>query len=168
MFSRCHSARPHSSLAGPTESPQHSEVMLLPGVVRVSARTLRHTPAMPAPCTPAHTCASSPSCAGIIPPVRAVLPPAAGAAERGRGNPTPTRIPSAATGRHRRPPHAAAPCTLSAFGAARTRVRVRICSTPTVGKGKGKKNPTDSAERGGGGKREKERENDRLQSPLSA
>lgn len=117
-------------------------------------------------------CSSSPSCARITPPVGAVLPPAPGAAERGRDNPTPTRIPSPATSRHRRPPHAAAPCMLSAFGAARTRERIR--GTPTVGKGKGKKknnhqtNPTDSAERGGGGKREKERENDRLQSPLSA
>lgn len=140
-----HFARPHPSLGGPTTSPQHSEVTLPPGVVCVYVNTLP-------------PCASSPSGASIVPPVGAVLPAAAGAAERGRGNPTPTRVPSPATSQHRLSPHAPAPRTLRAFGAARTR---GSAARQLLGRGKEKKTPpTQPREVGGGRERKRERMTD--------
>ena len=75
VFTHCHSARPHSSRAGPTPSPQHSEVVLLPGLMHASvstrrrvcpsppphlllARPLARAPALPLPNGPLCSCAS--------------------------------------------------------------------------------------------------------------
>lgn len=82
-FTLRHSARPRSSRAGPTPSPQHSEVMLLPGVMHASVSTHRRAPPPPQP-TPhlllARPLARAPalplpngplcSCASITPRVR--------------------------------------------------------------------------------------------------
>lgn len=81
-FTLRHSARPRSSRAGPTPSPQHSEVMLLPGVMHASVSTHRRTPppqptphlllARPLARAPALPLPNGPlcSCASITPRVR--------------------------------------------------------------------------------------------------
>lgn len=81
VFTQCHSALPGSSCAGPTLSPQHSELMLLPGVMHVSVSTRRRAPSPPPPHpllarllarAPALPLPNGPlcSCAGITPRVR--------------------------------------------------------------------------------------------------
>lgn len=48
-FCQCHSARPFSSPAGPTPSPQLSEALLLPGVRHASVRTRSRATTTPLP-----------------------------------------------------------------------------------------------------------------------
>lgn len=190
VSTQCHSAQPCSSRAGPTPSPQHSEAMLLPGVMDAGVSTRgraplpARAPALPLPNGP--LC----SCAGIMPRVRgshicahtcslqAGVPLSIpkfclrmpGAAMHGGGNPAPTHPPARPThtlsraARHRQ---ARAPALRRSPLHAR-RLRGCVHTRPSADlqhtncwEGEKKKQPHRfSRERWGGGEREKERMTD--------